>query len=91
VAEPALSPTASQSDGGNGVDERDRVERVAERIESDCLRFLNDRVMAFVPFSNVFLTDALLEMIDDLVDMESADLAIAKSLDDVPLPIQSNL
>jgi hypothetical protein len=48
--------------------------------------------MAFVPFLNVFLSDAaLLEMIDDLVDIESADLAIVKSLDNVQLLIQFNL
>jgi hypothetical protein len=85
-------PTASRSDRENGVDEREGIERVADRIESECLSFLNGRVTAFVPFLNVFLSDAaLLEIIDDLVDTESADLAIAKNLDNIPLRIQSNL
>jgi hypothetical protein len=45
-----------------------------------------------VPFLNVFSSDAaLLETIDNLVDIESADLAIVKSLNNVPLLIQSNL
>lgn len=85
-----LLPTASsQSDG---VDEREGIQRVADWIETECLSFLNGRVTAFVPFLNVSLRDAaLLEIIDGLVDPESADLAIAKSLDNVPLRIQSNL
>ena len=85
-----LLPTASSR--SDGVDEREGIERVADRIETECLSFLNGRVTAFVPFLNVCLRDAaLLEIIDDLVDPESADFAIAKSLDNVPLRIQSNL
>jgi hypothetical protein len=90
VPELMLLPTASSR--SDGVDEQEGIERVADRIETECLSFLNGRVTAFVPFLNVCLRDAaLLEIIDDLVDPESADLAIAKSLNNVPLGIQSNL
>ena len=64
---------------------------MAERPERDCLNFLKGRVMVFVLLT-VFLIDvALPEKIDDLVDMVSADLAIVKNSDNLPLLIQSNL
>jgi hypothetical protein len=48
--------------------------------------------MAFALFSTIFLSDAALaEMIDDLVDLVSDDLAIAGGSDNLPLLIHSNL
>jgi hypothetical protein len=56
------------------------------------LEFLKGQVMAFVLFLTVFLSDAALpEMIDDLGDMESADVAIVRNSDTLLLMIQSNL
>jgi hypothetical protein len=68
------------------------VEHVAEQLEMDCLIFLNGQVMAFALLLTVFLSDAALpEMIDDLVDIVSADLVIVKNSDNLLLLIQSNL
>ena len=73
------------------MDEREVVDRVAERPETDCLNFLKGRVKAFALFLTVFLIDAALPEIDDLVDVVSVDLAIVKNSDDLLLLIQSNL
>jgi hypothetical protein len=57
----------------------------------DCLSFLKGQVMTFALFLTVFLSDAAFEMIDDFVDMVSADLAIVRNSDALPLLIQSDL
>jgi len=71
------------------VDEQEVVDRVAERPENDCLIFLKGRVKAFALFLTAFLIDVALAEIDDLVNVVSADLAIVKNSDDLPLMIQS--
>ena len=77
---------------GSAVDEREVVERVVEWLAMDCLNFFKGRPMAFALFLTVFFRDAaLLEVRDDLVDIVSADLAMVKSPEDVPLSIQSIL
>jgi hypothetical protein len=60
--------------------EQEVVNCVAEQLERDCLNFLKGRVRAFALFLTVLLSDtALLEMVDDLIDMVSADLAIVRN------------
>lgn len=82
---------SSWLDGEMADDEREVVYHVAEWLEMDCLSLLKGRVMTFVLFLTVFLSDAALpEIIDDFVDMVSADLAIVRNSDPLPLLIQSD-
>jgi hypothetical protein len=56
-------------------------------VEKDCLIFLKGREMAFALLLMDFLSDAaLLEIIEDLVDRVSADLAMMENfLNNVPI------
>ena len=73
------------------MDERDIVDRVAERPEMDCLNCLKGLVKTIVLFLTAFLIDVALLEIDDWADVVSTDLAIVKNSDDLLFLIQSNL
>ena len=50
------------------------------------LDFLNSQAIAFVVFWMLFLSDiAWLEMVGDFVDPVSANLAMVRNSDDIPL------
>ena len=91
MTELVLSSSASPSGGRITVDERDVVDRVAERPEMDCLNFLKGQVKTVVLFLTAFLIDVALLEIDDWADVVSTDLAIVKNSDDLLFLIQSNL
>ena len=92
VTDLASGSSALLSDGGSAVDKREAIEQVAERVENDRLTFLKGRVTAFAVLWMVFLSDAaLVEMLDDLVDPVSADFAMVRRSDNVPLQTQSYL
>ena len=81
----ALRLSASLSDGGRAVDKWEATEWVAEQVENVCLTFLKGWAMAFVLLLIVVVTDAALpEMVDDLVDLVSAGLAMVRKSDYIP-------
>ena len=86
VTDLVLRSSASLLDGGSTKDEQAVIEQVAEWVENVCLTFLKGQAMAFLLLLMVFLID-----MDDFVDPVSADLAMVRKCNNVPLLTQSYL